>query len=85
MNKKVICKESSLVDIADSIREITGSTDTYNIPELKKYIADTIKSVNRAVPSITLNAANGTITAETYQDKGYVAAGQESAIMYITT
>lgn len=85
MNERVICEKSDLVAIANSVREVTGSTDTYNVPQLKEYIADTIKPVSRAVPGLALDTSNGIITAETNQEQGYVAAGQESITMSLPT
>ena len=37
-NEKVICDKSLLVDIADAIRSITGSTQTYYPSELPSQV-----------------------------------------------
>lgn len=45
MTEKVLCDKSDLVAIADSLRNITGSTETFTVGELKTAAVQVITSV----------------------------------------
>ena len=44
MNEQVICDKSDLTAIADAIRASTGSSGTYNVPELSVAAVEAIGS-----------------------------------------
>ena len=44
MSEKVICDKEDLTAIADAVRTSTGSTGTYNVPELSAAALSPIES-----------------------------------------
>ena len=44
MDQKIICNAEDLTAIADAVRASTGSTNTYNVPELSAAAVNAIGS-----------------------------------------
>ena len=65
MNERVIVSQSDLTAIADAIRSSTGTTSTFNVPELSERAVSLIENwagVEQETPKISVNPS-GLITA----------------------
>lgn len=57
---KVICEKEDLVAIADATRQATGSTETYDVPSLRKAVINTFA---QGVGGVVLTGQKMTQTA----------------------
>lgn len=76
MNEQVLCDKSDLSAIADAVRTSTGSTATYNVPELSAAVISIIENsggVYQEINSITLDGGESAVDITEDSDKSSFA------------